>query len=197
MGNYTDAVEDNLLGLTSKQTLNEAEVAGVVRAETWLTSLDYPLTITEAFLRELHRTAFAHLYDWAGKWRTATPNVGSYVPPPPARIPQLMYEFADDIHFRMRQTDAKRPDAVAGLLAFAHHKLVFIHPFTNGNGRTARLLTNALAYNYGYDEVILYQREASETRRKYLQAIQLGDNYDLSLLQGLILGQLTPLLRPS
>jgi Fic family protein len=93
----------------------------------------------------------------------------------------------------MRQVAPGNADAVAELLAFAHHKLVSIHPFTNGNGRTARLLTNALAYNYGYDEVILYQRETGDSRKKYLQAIQLGDTYDLSGLKLLILNQLTPL----
>lgn len=104
-----------------------------------------------------------------------------------------MYEFADDLRFRMTQIESTNREAVAELLAFAHHKLVFIHPFTNGNGRSSRLLTNALAYNYGYDEVVLYQREAGDSRKKYLQAIKLGDTYDLSELKQLILQQLTPL----
>ena len=63
MGHYTDAPEDNLLGLTTHQMLNEAEALGVARAESFLTELDYPLHISTAFLRELHRVAFAHLYD--------------------------------------------------------------------------------------------------------------------------------------
>lgn len=193
MGHYTDAVEDNLLGLITKQDINEAEAVGIIRAETWLTQLDYPLAITPYFFLDLHRTAFAHLYEWAGKWRTSTPNVGSFLPPSPVRVPQLMYEFVDDLRFRMTQVKPADLGAVAELLAFAHHRLVFIHPFTNGNGRSARLLTNALAYNYGYDEVILYQRAAGDSRKKYLQAIQLGDNYDLSALKQLILQQLTPL----
>ncbi len=193
MGEYTDSVEDNLLGLTSKEEVNEAEAAGVIQAETWLTKLDYPLYITPYFFLDLHHTAFSHLYEWAGKWRTSTPNVGSFLPPPPTKIPQLMYEFADDLRFRMTQIEPNDQEAVAELLAFAHHKLVFIHPFTNGNGRSSRLLTNALAYNYGYDEVVLYQREAGDSRKKYLQAIKLGDDYNLSELKQLILQQLTPL----
>lgn len=193
MGHYTDAVEDNLLGLTTKQEINEAEAVGVIRAETWLTRLDYPLDITPSFILDLHRTAFAHLYEWAGKWRTSTPNVGSFLPPPPVKIPQLIYEFVDDLRFRMTQIESANQEVLAELLAFAHHKLVFIHPFTNGNGRSSRLLTNALAYNYGYDEVVLYQREAGDSRKKYLQAIKLGDDYDLSELKQLILQQLTPL----
>lgn len=193
MGQYTDEVEDNLLGLATKEQINEAEALGVIRAETWLTQLDYPLDITPWFFLDLHRTAFSHLYEWAGKWRTSTPNVGSYLPPPAMKVPQLMYEFADDLRFQMTRVASDDVQEVAELLAFAHHKLVFVHPFTSGNGRSARLLTNALAYNYGYDEVILYHRETGDSRKKYLQAIQLGDNHDLSELKQLILRQLTPL----
>jgi fido (protein-threonine AMPylation protein) len=177
--------------LTTKHEINEAEAAGVVRAETWLTELDYPLDFTTSFISEAHRIAFAHLYEWAGHWRTSTPNVGSFLPPPPNKIPQLMYKFQDELRFRVSQIQDNSPDAVADLLAFAHHRLVFIHPFTNGNGRTARLLTNALAYSHGYQEVILYQREAGDSRKNISQAIQLGDIYDLSELKQLILEQLT------
>ncbi len=194
MGHYTDAPEDNLLGLTTHQALNEAEALGVARAEAFLTELDYPLHITTAFLRELHRVAFSHLYDWAGMWRTTTPNVGTYVPPAPVRIPQLMYEFEDELRFRMSATAADHPDEVARLLAFAHHRLVFIHPFTNGNGRTARLLTNALAYHFGFAEVVLYQREAGDSRARYLHAIRQGDHEGPQALAALIRQQLRPLV---
>ena len=194
MGHYTDAPEDNLLGLTTQQALNEAEALGVVRAEDFLTELDYPLVVTTSFLRELHRVAFAHLYDWAGRWRTSTPNVGAYVPPAPVRIPQLIYEFEDDLRFRMSATAADSLPDVAQLLAFAHHRLVFIHPFTNGNGRTARLLTNALAYNYGFAEVLLYQREAGNSRASYLHAIRQGYHEGPQALAELICQQLRPLV---
>ena len=101
-----------------------------------------------------------------------------------------MYEFSDELAFRQRSVDAANEDEVAALLAYAHHKLVHIHPFTNGNGRTARLLTNALAYNYGYREVVLYTRQQGNSRNEYLQAVRLGDTYDLSALTRLIKRQL-------
>jgi cell filamentation protein len=61
-------------------------------------------------------------------------------------------------------------DQVAELLTYAHHRLVAIHSFTNGNGRTARFFTNLLAY--GYHELVLYQREVGEARTHYLAAIR-------------------------
>lgn len=68
-----------------------------------------------------------------------------------------------------------------------------IHPFVNGNGRTARLFTNLLAYNHGYQDVVLYRREPGEGRTDYLRAIRQADGYDLTPLQALISAQLSPL----
>ncbi|GAA3990682.1 Fic/DOC family protein [Hymenobacter antarcticus] len=195
MGHYTDAPEDNLLGLTDKVALNEQEALGVARAERYLLEeFDYPADLSVGLLQDLHRRAFGHLYDWAGHWRTQVPNVGAYLPPSAARVPQLLYEFIDEL--RHRQTllsEALGVAEVAALLAYAHHRLVAIHPFVNGNGRTARLFTNLLAYNNGYQNVVLYHRENGDGRAQYLHAIRQADAYDPGPLQGLISAQLRPL----
>jgi cell filamentation protein len=150
MGHYTDAPEDNLLGLTDKDALNEQEALGVATVERYLLEeLDYPVDLSVGLLQGLHRRAFGHLYDWAGQWRHTVPNVGAYLPPPAARVPQLLYEFMDELRHRQGLLPPlPSTDQVAELLAYAHHRLVATHPFTNGNGRTARLFTNLLAYSY-------------------------------------------------
>ena len=192
MGQYTDAPEDNLLGLTDKAALNEQEALGVTRVERYLLEeFEYPVELSVSLLQDLHRRAFGHLYDWAGHWRTQVPNVGAYLPPPANRVPQLLYEFVDEL--RHRQTllsDVPAVADVAALLAYAHHRLVAIHPFTNGNGRTARLFTNLLAYDRGYQDVVLYHREHGKGRAQYLQAIRQADGHDLDPLQALISAQL-------
>lgn len=195
MGQYTDAPEDNLLGINNKQELNEQEALGVAMVERYLLEeLDYPVELSPGLLQDLHRRAFGRLYEWAGHWRRTVPNVGAYLPPAAERIPQLLYEFMDEFRHRQQQlTAAPAVEEMAHLLAYAHHQLVAIHPFTNGNGRTARLLTNLLAYQFGFQAVVLYQRVPGAGREEYLQAIRQADNYDLSSLQRLISGQLRPL----
>jgi cell filamentation protein len=90
------------------------------------------------------------------------PNVGAYVYPAAGRVPQLLYEWADEVRYRQRQLLAKPTAAqVATLLAHAHHRLVAVHPFTNG--RTARLVRDLLAYSYGYQAVVLCQRARRST----------------------------------
>ena len=195
MGHYTDAPEDNLLGLTSKDELNEQEALGVAQVERYLLEeIEYPVELSVSLLQDLHRRAFQHLYDWAGQWRKQVPNVGAYLPPSAHQVPLLLYEFIDELRHRQVLLPTElTAEQVAAVLAYAHHRLVAIHPFVNGNGRTARLFTNLLAYGYGFQEVILYRREQGEGRTRYLQAIRQADDYNLTPLQALIHDQLQPL----
>ncbi|NQY75014.1 MAG: Fic family protein, partial [Candidatus Margulisbacteria bacterium] len=57
------------------------------------------------------------------------------------------------------------PVAVA---AEAHYRLVTIHPFIDGNGRTARLLMNMILLSYGYPQAIIRKRD----RLSYIEALE-------------------------
>jgi len=82
-----------------------------------------------------------------GEWRTGGVKVGRHIPPDPAAVPQFMTEW----HTGYSNSKAGE-NAVAALMA-AHHRLAWIHPFTDGNGRAARLHThlglNALGLTQG------------------------------------------------
>nr|GFD18335.1 hypothetical protein [Tanacetum cinerariifolium] len=104
------------------------------------------------------------------------PNVGDFLPPAFQQVPTLLYQFAEEVQYR--QQSIRTEAELVALLAYAHHRFVAIHPFTNGNGRTARLLTNFLAFRHGYQEVALYQRAAGEGREVYLRAIKAGNSLD-------------------
>ena len=67
-----------------------------------------------------------------------------YVPPASADVPAKMKELVDDLN---RQRTETEPVLLA---AYAHRRLVDIHPFAVGNGRTARLLMNLVLINEGY-----------------------------------------------
>ncbi len=188
MGHYTDAPEDNLLGLNDRSLLDEAEAEGIIRAENYLYDLPEDTDFTVALLLDLHRAAFGRVYEWAGHYRRSNPNVGNFLPPAYQQVPTLLYHFAEEVQHR-QQLATTEAELVA-LLAYAHHRFVAIHPFTNGNGRTARLLTNFLAFRHGYQEVALYRRAAGQEREEYLCAIKAGNNLDYKLLEQLIKQQL-------
>ncbi len=81
--NWTPFPDDNLLGLTDKNLLNEYEAKGIAKAELYVFGLDTEIKISTTLILEIHKTAFGELYDWAGKWRTVDVTVGQLIPPEP------------------------------------------------------------------------------------------------------------------
>jgi Fic family protein len=71
-----------------------------------------------------------------GVWRDRGVKVGVHIPPDPAMVANFMEEW----HRGYRYTRSGET-ALIGLMA-AHHRLAWIHPFLDGNGRTARLHTH-------------------------------------------------------
>lgn len=71
-----------------------------------------------------------------GEWRQQGVKVGRHIPPDPDTVPRFMEEWHKGyMYSRAGET------AVIALMA-AHHRLAWIHPFLDGNGRTARLHTH-------------------------------------------------------
>ena len=98
----------------------------------------------------------------AGRFRECMVRVvgSSTIFPNPAKVPFLMVDFMGWLH-----TAPEHPVLVAAL---AHYKLVTIHPFVDGNGRTARLLMNLLLLQQGYPLAIIKKEKRSE----YIAAIE-------------------------
>ncbi len=184
----TPEAGDNLLGLTTSDQINEAEAKGVIEGEKFIIKLDENVEISASLILQINKIAFGSLYAWAGKWRDKTVQVGAFLPPEPAQIPNLMYQFADELKYKLMHSNDK--ELQVNTLAYCHHRMVYIHPFNNTNGRTARLLTNLVAYKFGYADINLYHR-TGEKRKTYIEAIRLADAHNYSLLQDLIRSELT------
>lgn len=74
--------------------------------------------------------------------------VGKHIPPHPAEIPLYMQEFGNWLN-------SEKPKKMhpVEFAAVAHYKLVYIHPFIDGNGRTSRLLMNMILMKNGFPPV--------------------------------------------
>ncbi len=90
----------------------------------------------------------------AGHYRSIPVRISgsTVVMPNPRKVPDLMDEF----HAWLISKHALHPVAFAGE---AHYRLVTIHPFVDGNGRTARLLMNLLLLIQGYPPAIIRKRD--------------------------------------
>jgi Fic family protein len=120
-------------------------------------------TITEVDILDLHRLVLSKIDDTnAGRYRTVAVRIAgaAAILPNPMKVPPLMAEF-----IQWLQTARGHPSEVA---AQAHYRLVSIHPFVDGNGRTARLLMNLILVRAGYPPAILRK----EDRRKYVNALE-------------------------
>ncbi|MBS4043777.1 MAG: Fic family protein [Chitinophagaceae bacterium] len=180
---WTPFPDDNLLGLTDKNLLNEFEAKGIVKAELYVFALDTEVEISTTLILDIHKTAFEELYDWAGKWRNVNVVVGQLTPPEPAQIIHLMYQFIDNLNFKISVSKTK--NEIVDTLIYAHYEFVKIHPFNNGNGRIGRLLMNLVTMKLGYKPLELYKREG-ESRKTYIQSMQEADKGNFELLDSLI-----------
>ena len=125
------------------------EATGHAKAYDYMLSIarNNKLTYTEDIILGLHRLFyFAINCEEAGSYRTRQVYITGtdYVPPAAEEVPAMMEEFVVDLNIKK---DSMHPILFA---AFAHKRLADIHPFVDGNGRTARLLMNLILVNKGY-----------------------------------------------
>lgn len=88
-----------------------------------------------------------------GVFRTTQVYVGSHIPPNPKELHVLMNQFEEWLN--SHQVLEMHPIRFAAL---AHYKLVHIHPFVDGNGRTSRLLMNTILMRFGFPPVIIQKQ---------------------------------------
>jgi len=186
MGVFDSDKHDNLLGITDLDMLYEKEALGIIRAQQYILDLDTDFIFDRQLILNLHRIVFGDLYAWAGKWRNIGTNIGIEA----GKIPYAIAEYADQVNY-MKNNLADRQGLIYCLF-YAHHRYTQIHPFNNGNGRTARLITDLIANMNGYQNIQLYVRDTGAERENYKAALKAADQYDDSKLKTMIGERLAP-----
>ncbi len=128
-----------------------------------------PLELDE--ILELHRTILTGIQtEDAGSYRSVRIRVAGSMRifPNPLRVPDLIDAFVEEVN-----TLEGHPVVQA---ARAHYGLVAIHPFIDGNGRTARLLMNLLLLRADYPPTLL----PVEGRARYYDVLEAANNGDLT-----------------
>lgn len=134
----------NLLGLTSAQDIAEVEFEGFTESEIVLTEeLDDHTRFTSAYIQRIHRLALGRLYPFAGKWRDVNLSKGGFTFAAARFLPETMVAFDRDVLGGLNYCSDH--DQLVTDIATVHAELLFIHPFREGNGRTARILANLMA----------------------------------------------------
>jgi len=107
--------------------------------------------------------------------RLGFPSEIMYTGPEARKVPKLCANLIAWI--RESEKQDINPVIVAGI---AHQEIAAIHPFNDGNGRTARAMATLILYKRGYDFRRLFALEDyyNKDRQKYYNAINIGKTYD-------------------
>jgi Fic family protein len=179
-----------LFGLTAqgKPLKDHFEITGHDEAVKWIEDIvkqERPLT--ESFIRELHTLLLKESYEKRAKSpegiiTTRRITVGQY-----KTVPNHVETQTGDIFYfaTPEETPAKMGDLMAWyqekqapndvepilLAAEFHYRFIRIHPFDDGNGRTARLIMNFILMRFGYPPVII----RTDDKQNYFNVLQLAD----------------------
>jgi Fic-DOC domain mobile mystery protein B len=169
--------------LSIRMELNEWERLNILEAARWaLTARNRNDPVSEAYVRTLHRKMFDQTWKWAGQYRSTEKNLGVA----PHLIREQLAALLGDVAYWVSH-ETYDADAIA--VRF-HHRLVWIHPFANGNGRHARLMADVLVsraglatFSWGAKAMRDGQiADIGELRRRYIEALKAADVGEIGAL---------------
>lgn len=156
--------------ISTQGQLNEWEHQNILEGQEWAFSRRRENLLTIEFMQSLHKRMFGNTWQWAGVPRTTEKNIGVA----PEFISVRLQELCDDVASQLEY----RSFPIREIAARFHHRLVHIHPFPNGNGRFARVMTDLLLvenderpFTWGEDDLVA----AGEVRDRYIAALREAD----------------------
>lgn len=125
--------------------------------------------LTPFHVRQIHKLVLSQIDDVsAGNYRTTQVQIAGarHIPPEAWELPAKMTEWGK---WLMNAEKSTHPVILAAL---AHYNLVKIHPFVDGNGRTARLVMNLILMQNGYPPTVILRTD----RQSYYRVLSLADD---------------------
>lgn len=188
---HSNAIEGNLLdqgetrmvveqGLTisGKSLRDQTEAKNLASALDYFEDLarsEQPIGLTD--IRQIHSLILAGINEDAGSFRNVEVKISGsdYRPTLPESVGPEMTDFSDWLRCATQQAYDTNPIVAA---CAAHAWLAQIHPFVDGNGRTARIIMNLLLMRRGYPISIIEKEE----RTRYYDALEESQTSNLSPL---------------
>ena len=159
--------------IITQSELNFLEQQNIIEGKSW--ALKYRKEILdESFVRLLHKRMYGDVWAWSGQYRTTQKSIGI----DSSQISTQVFILMKDVQTWIEHQSYNWTE----ILAHFHHRLVFIHPFPNGNGRYSRLHTDLLAAKYnqqiptwGAACVNGDINQEGGIRERYIQALKQAD----------------------
>ncbi len=140
----------NLLDFTTVKAISESEFEGFLRAEIYFTEhLTSRTKFNAKFILKTHKMSLSHLYSFAGRLRDVNLSKGGFPFAAAKFLPVTMSALDEEILSKLPNKYKSKEDLIRDI-GVVHGELLFIHPFREGNGRTARLIANLMSRKAGY-----------------------------------------------
>ncbi|XP_044256971.1 protein adenylyltransferase Fic [Tribolium madens] len=157
--------------IQGKSIIEHNEVLGLQLALKYVKSLARKEYITVDDILQMHKRVMGHVDPLtSGIFRDTKVFVGRHIPPPSEKVPALMESYVNWLN-----SDEARNMHPVRYAALAHYKLVDIHPFVDGNGRTSRLIMNLILLRGGYPPIMILK----EQRDRYYDALNVANVGDV------------------
>ncbi len=164
-----DGILLNFAGCLDREEIHRREDEGVARAMELVASyLDRgePVALSSALVQQIHTELMGAIYPFAGKWREVSLHKGdgpTKWPLPPRGIAPLMELLERDV-FSSSPLVSDDDDEVFDFVSEVMGEILAIHPFREGNGRTAFIVGNLLLMQNNLLPLDVYDRRADQDR---------------------------------
>jgi cell filamentation protein len=184
------SVLKNKLGITDPLMAAEQETIGFIKAQVVFSEkLTKKTKFNSAYIQGIHRTALSHLYQFAGIYRDVNlSKAGHHFLPFP--FIQMGMNYLDKEFLSKLLLDYEDSTKLIEDIAIVHCELIHIHPFREGNGRTARIFADLMANRAGYSSLNL-NKFREDNYQQYIDALNKGDDKEYSAMIEII-GNLFP-----
>jgi cell filamentation protein len=167
----------NKLGIRSAIALDQVEAELLLKSQQrYFGRISAETVFTTALICEMHADWLASVFHWAGKYRTVNVSKGGFAWPPAGLVAQNMGAFEARTLRRLTPCRPGDLDEVCAALAEVQAELLLVHPFREGNGRTARWVTDLMAQQAGLPALHYLFRGRGRRREEeeYLAAVRAG-----------------------
>ena len=161
----------NLVGIRSVRAMARCESDALLVATEHMidrTTLDQRFTADDVCA--LHRCWLGGIYPWAGAYRQVNMAKGDFLFAAANQVPRLMRQWEEGALREYTPCRFARAEEQAQALAVVHAELILIHPFREGNGRSARLLAVLMGLQAGLP-VLDFSGVRGPEKQRYFTAV--------------------------
>ena len=168
----------NRQGVARRRAMDEIEAREQLRALNEFVGIyEREHRFSAIDICHMHKIWLGEIYAWAGQYRQVNISKAGFSFAMAKQIPDLMETFEQGVLREFTPCLFEESEKLIHALAVAHTELILIHPFREGNGRLARMLSVLMGLQAGYPPLD-FSLIKGKVKKEYITAVQAGMNYD-------------------